>query len=204
MSTSPLTLDHIVISKIRGKRILDVGCGYGKWGFLTKKYFWNTQNGSLIEQPFVAGLDIHPANVKTVAEHRIYDQLLEGNATSLPFEDKSFDTVLGLEIIEHMKEEDGHQALKEFERVAEKCIILSTPNKKCFRDGVHDMNGYNPYEAHVSAWKIKTFEALGYRCYGIGMKLWPSWLWGRTEFTYFSYRIPFISDMLLCVKLLSR
>ena len=65
-----------------------------------------------------------------------------------------------------------------------------------------DGNGYNPYEAHVSAWKIKTFKAFGYRCYGGGLKFWSSWFWGLAEFTYFSYRIPFISGMLVCVKLL--
>ena len=140
MSTSPLTLDSIVIPKIRGNRILDVGCGYGKWSFLTKKYFWNTQNGNLVERPFVAGLDLHSPNIE----------------------------------------------------------------KECFREGIEDMNGHNPHEAHVSAWKIKTFKAFGYCCYGVGLKLWPSWFWGVPEFTYFSYRIPFISDMLVCVKLLNQ
>ncbi len=200
MSTSPLTIDHLVISKICGKRILDVGCGYGKWGFLANKHFWNTKNGNAKEKPFVTGLDIYAPNLRSLAQYRIYDELVQGNAASLPIQDKSFDTVLAIEIIEHLKQDEGYRLLKELERVATKCIIISTPNKKCFRKGIEDANGFNAHETHVSAWKIKTFKALGYRCYGVGVKLWPARFWGLTEFTYFSYRLPYISETLVCIK----
>ena len=101
MATSPLALDHIVIPKIRGKKILDVGCGYGKWGFLMKKYFWSTQNGSLREEPFVVGIDYHKPTMQRLTHHHVYDQLVQGNAAYLPFRDKSFDTILAALVREH-------------------------------------------------------------------------------------------------------
>lgn len=202
MSTSPLALDHVVVPRICGNKILDVGCGYGKWGFLAKKYFWAACQGSSCEEPFIAGLDCHQPNLDGLRAHRLYDELIRADAAYLPFRNKSFDTVLAIEVMEHLREEAGYQALQEFERVAKQCIILSTPNKKCFRDGLTDVHGYNPYEAHRSRWKIKTFKSLGYRFYGLGSKLWPRWFWSATELTYFSYRIPMVSDTLVCIKCL--
>ncbi len=202
MATSPLALDHIVIPKVRGNKILDVGCGYGKWGFLSKKYFWTSRNGNAREQPFVVGIDVHLPNITCLTTHRIYDHLICGDAAHLPFEDRSFDTVLALEVIEHLEEAKGYQALRELERIATKCIILSTPNKKCLRDGSDDFLGHNSHEAHLSWWKMRTFNSLGYRCYGIGVKWEPRKFWSIAEFTFLSYRFPLISETLLCVKTL--
>lgn len=197
-------MDHVAIPKIRGNTVLDVGCGFGKWGFLAKQYFWCTQNGSMVQEPLVAGIDLHYANVQRLNQQQIYDIVIHGSATHLPFQDKSFDTVLAFELLEHLTEADGYQALREFERVARQCILLSTPNKKCLRDGLECVTGFNPHEAHLSWWQIKDFQALGYRCYGLGMKLPPAWLWNAVEFSYLSYRLPVISDTLFCVKLLTQ
>lgn len=203
MGTSPLTLDHVIIPKIRGKAILDVGCGFGKWGFLAKKYFWSTRDGNTMTEPFVVGIDRYFSLLPELNRHHIYDFLLQADATGLPFEDKSFDTVLAIELIEHLTKADGYQALKEFERLAKRCIILSTPNRKCLRDGIETLNGFNQYEAHLSWWQLRDLQSLGYKCYGLGLKLPPSRFWNMTEFSYFSYRIPLLAETLMCVKVLS-
>lgn len=203
MGTSPLTLDHVIIPKIRGTAILDVGCGCGKWGFLVKKYFWSSQNGSTMSEPFVVGVDRYFPLLPELNRHRIYDLLIHADATALPFQDKSFDTVLAIELIEHLTKANGLQAFKEFERIARRCIILSTPNRKCLRDGIETLNGFNKYEAHLSWWQIRDLQSLGYRCFGLGVKLPPRRLWNMTEFSYFSYRVPMIAETLMCVKVLS-
>ncbi len=200
MSTSPLSLDHVVIPRIVGDSVLDVGCGYGKWGFLAKKYFWNTENGDIMREPFVAGVDLYSPNLARLNKHSIYNLLTQSNAMRLPFKDNSFDTIIAMEIIEHMPEEDGFKLLSELERVARKRVMLSTPNKLDLRGGVEDESGFNPHEAHLSWWKIKTFKKLGYRCFGLGSKLWPSRLWNIVELSYVSFRLPWISDILFCVK----
>ena len=48
-----------------------------------------------------------------------------GDAKKLPFKDNSFDTIIALDILEHI--EDDMAAIKEWERVAKKRIILSVP-----------------------------------------------------------------------------
>ncbi|RZD16866.1 MAG: class I SAM-dependent methyltransferase [Candidatus Acididesulfobacter guangdongensis] len=53
-----------------------------------------------------------------------------GDATSIPFENESFDCVLGISIIEHLNEKDGLVFIKEIYRVLKKGggVFLVTPN----------------------------------------------------------------------------
>lgn len=158
-------------------------------------------DGNAVTTPRVAGVDLHYENLSRLGRYNIYDLLIHGNAARLPFKDKSFDTILAFEVMEHMTREDGYVALDEFERLAKKCILISTPNKACLRDGLYESDGFNPHEAHLSWWKIKDFKKKGYRCYGLGTKL-PGRLGGVTEFSFLSYRIPFVASHLLCIKTL--
>jgi len=135
MSTSPLEFDHIVIPNIIGKSILDVGCGYGKWGFLVKAYFWLTKSGDFITQPYVVGIDLFYPHLPRLKLHKIYDGLVMASASYLPFRNKSFETVLAIEIIEHLSKDQGKCMISELERVASRCVILSMPNFKNMRGG---------------------------------------------------------------------
>ena len=44
MGGSPANLDPVVIPLVEGPRILDVGCGFGKWGHLCLTNYWETHN----------------------------------------------------------------------------------------------------------------------------------------------------------------
>jgi len=198
MSTSPLELDPIVIDKVCGDLILDVGCGYGKWGFLVKKYFWSTQDGEATREPVVIGVDLFSSSLKRLRNHQIYDALINADATALPFKDKTFDTVFGMELIEHLPKQEGIGLLHELERVARRCVLISTPNYPDFRGGLEGVDGFNLHENHLSYWKPGELRALGYRCYGVGMKLGPPPV--RVLLKSLSYRIPWMATHLLGVK----
>lgn len=169
MSTSPLELDPIIIGKVVGSKILDIGTGYGKWGFLVKKFFWEI-SGNDEAIPMVGGIDIFLPHLLSLKKTSIYDFLINCNAARIPLKNNSFDTIIAVEILEHLNKNDGLTFIEETKRVAKKRVIISTPNFKCPRDGMKGYDGYNVYESHLSQWKVSELKSLGFRCYGIGIK----------------------------------
>ena len=84
------------------------------------------------------------------------------NKTPLPFKDKSYDTVLLLDTIEHFKKEKGVEVLKEAKRICKKSVIVLTP--LWWTDNLDNMNDENssyfgnPFEAHQSLWSVEDFQ----------------------------------------------
>lgn len=76
----------------------------------------------------VIGVDISELFLKEGAkEYNILrEKLICADALNLPFEDKSFDFVCSIDFIEHIS--DVSNALKEIARVANKYVIIFSPN----------------------------------------------------------------------------
>ena len=88
-------------------RILDVGCGKG---FLLYDFLKLLPNAEL------SGIDISEYAIDN-AKPEIAENLLVGNATSLPWPDSHFDLVISINTFHNLHNFDLEQALKEFERV---------------------------------------------------------------------------------------
>ena len=93
-----------------GDKILDIGCGKG---FLLFDF---TKVVPGIE---VYGLDISDYAIANSKEE-VKDRLQVGNATSLPWADKSFDFVFSLNTFHNLHNYDLEKALLEMERVSKK------------------------------------------------------------------------------------
>lgn len=110
---------------IKDKKVLDLGCGTG----------YGSSEIIKIGAANVVGIDISEKAIdfaqKNFRHKRISFQVAD--ATSLPFKNKSFDTILSFEVIEHIK--NYQLFLDEAFRVLKKggYFIFSTPNAKQFR-----------------------------------------------------------------------
>ena len=139
------------------KNILDVGCGNNSpIGLLDKKY--NT-----------IGIDGYKPSVEESKKSKIHNAYILGDIRKLNslVKKKSFDAVIALDVIEHLKKKDGYRLLASMERASRKRVILVTPN-----GFVPQYNKDNRLQAHLSGWNIEDFAKAGYIAEGIyGTKL---------------------------------
>ncbi len=93
MGSSPAFLDLVVIPLIQGPRILDVGCGLGKWGYLCMTNDWETFAYQPDEIPIVVGIEGFFPNVQMAIQNGCYRTVIHVLLPLLPFPDQSFDRV---------------------------------------------------------------------------------------------------------------
>lgn len=233
MSSSPVVLDHLILPLIEGTTVLDLGCGLGKWGALLYACWFETASHAAtgaFQPARVDGLDRFLPNLKRLQGRDEYRLLTRGDAFAIPCRAGAFDTVLGVELLEHLTEAEGLLLLRDAERVARRMVIISTPHYPEKRDG-----GDNPYEWHRSIWTIERLRGLGYEVYGAGFEVphpaadfpgvlpYPLWArcwwrlyrfcrdkqwgdlnaWAARRFGWFSYRRPQWSAYLIAVKRLA-
>jgi SAM-dependent methyltransferase len=151
---------------IRGRRILDIGCGNGGISALFS------------QENEVTGVDIED---KRRPEHRDFDFRLIDDE-HLPFDDGAFDIVLSHHVIEHVADQGLH--LDEIRRVLRRSGIcyLATPNRSSpFMEGHVGNDSVLRYE-HMAP----LFEAHGLRVreYGYEVMTQPERFlsekrWGR-------------------------
>jgi SAM-dependent methyltransferase len=101
-----------------GGTVLDAACGKGRWAE------WAVKHGK-----GYCGVDIDESPVARCQAQFPNFRFLVGDCRSLPFEARSFDTVLLVEVLEHLRAPgDAPLALREACRVARGCVALTTPD----------------------------------------------------------------------------
>ncbi|HYJ86791.1 MAG TPA: class I SAM-dependent methyltransferase [Pyrinomonadaceae bacterium] len=194
----PTIFDIVMSLEPRPTRVLDVGIGYGKFGFLAREYltFWNSPES--VRRVQVDGVEAFAGYVGTLQE-QIYDHVFLGDARDvLPTLDTdAYDLVLMIDVLEHFEKGAGRKVVQECCRVG-KAVVISTPRQFWHQD---DSWG-NPFETHLSLWSkrdlleagavrvagkenwIATFARAPYRerftrryeLWSIGNRYCPSWL----------------------------
>ena len=101
-------LDDFAPAHLRGKRVLDVGCGPGFWA----------RHLARLGADYV-GIDISPRSAalarRSLELHGLRGRIEVGNAERLPFDDESFDAVISEGVIHHTP--DTMACISEIHRV---------------------------------------------------------------------------------------
>ncbi len=99
----------------KGQKVLDIACGDGLLlGALSKK------------GANVSGVDLSEEGVKKCKEKGLDAAVVDFAPEPLPFQDGTFDTVIMLDVLEHLYAPE--ELLQEATRVSKKYIIISVPN----------------------------------------------------------------------------
>jgi len=115
--------EFVDLSDVEGKRVLDIGCGYGFFEL------WASRNG--VEH--ITGIDMTEADLSTAKRHveRPEVTFKQGSAIQIPLEDTSCNTVVSWEVIEHIPQKTEPLMFHEVKRVLKPggVFYLSTPNR---------------------------------------------------------------------------
>lgn len=181
---------------LKNKIIVDAGCGKGINGFLMRATR-DVANSKLI------GFDISREYLKIAKHHNIYDKYVVGSLDKLPFLSKSIDLLMAIEVIAHLKKENG----KKFLSLVDKCVkgrsIVVTPNS-----AIHHQPEFISSDSHHSSWTTDDFQSFGYKVYGFGLRIpapkhrlyVPIYFACQYIFTPFTYFIPQLAGFLIAIK----
>lgn len=185
------------ISDLRGKTIVDCGCGKGIWGYLIR----STRS---LDNSHLVGIDIDKEYLKFCSKHKVYDRLIRADIKKLPLKDGSVDILICSEVIEHLSKKDGIKFLREIDRVGSRGgrAIITTPNMKL------DTFITLGKDSHSSRWNVSDFKKMGYKVYGMGIRVSPSFAKWYSPLILaigyvlspLSYKIPQIAGFLIAVK----
>ena len=138
--------------------ILDIGCGFGKYGVLSREYL-ELWDGSKDYCNFTKRIDAVEAfsSYITPLHKFIYNNIYEKNIIEVIGKlDYSYDVVLLIDVLEHFDKGQGMKLLKTLVS-QNKGIIISTPKKFANQSNCFG----NEYERHRSYWNKKELASFG-------------------------------------------
>lgn len=102
-----------------GKQLLEVGCGAG--------YSTQYLRRSLARDQQLRATDIGSSLLDAARTRNPETDFFQSSVYALPLEDKSVDSVVMLEVLEHL--ENPRAALAELSRIARQRVVISTPRE---------------------------------------------------------------------------
>lgn len=147
-----------LIVRLNPHKMLDIGPGFGKYGFLCREYLelWDGRN---VYGNWLRRIDCIEAFDKylTPVHHNIYSSVYTGNALDiLPGIQEHYDLVLMVDVFEHFSFEDGRRLMRSCLEKADH-VLIATPKSVNTQEEVFD----NEFEQHRFEWKRSHFKEYG-------------------------------------------
>ena len=135
--------------------LLDIGCGqHSPIHKFSKKL------------KYTVGVDIFEPAIEESKKLKIHSEyrVMDCRKIKEEFQEKSFDCVCALDLIEHLPKKDGLKLINSMERIAKRKVIISCPNGFLPQGVYWD----NPFQVHISGWEVDEMQNIGYRVQGYG------------------------------------
>jgi hypothetical protein len=165
-STSALYASSIVsdLDPLDPHSILDVGCGFGLWGFLCR-FCLDVHKGRHFKDSWTTRIEAVEVHEPYIMPHQkfLYDRIHIGLVEDLIDSLGEFDLYIFGDVLEHLPKEAGQRVFRTAYNMARKGVVVNIPlGDQWLRDGRDE----NPYEAHVSTWDIVDFLEFWPKLYG--------------------------------------
>ncbi len=156
---------HWILKRAIGsgnRTVLDLGCGEGDL----------MEGISSGENWRITGVELYQEAWEESIRKGIYKKVVRSSITDLPGTvlGNKFDIVFLSQVIEHLKKKDGETALKIWEGLAKKRIIISTPVGFIKFSPIEAIEVDNPLQKHLSGWSPSEFTKRGYVVRGQGVR----------------------------------
>ncbi len=149
-----------VLRQLRPTSVLDVGIGFGKYGFVVREYLdvWDLADyrdyGSDQWRTRLEGIEATPEYITPLQEY-LYDTIHRGEAQTIIDGLRRFDVIIMGDVLEHFEKDEGRRLVRKLYEHADSCVLLMFP-PDCERN---ESVLHNPYESHRSAWNRRDFSS---------------------------------------------
>ena len=164
-SSFPNQIPSIIflLQKLKPSTVLDIGKGFGKYGFLIHEYVGIDNQKrinsklSLAEQSNIK-IDAIEVDEDLILPHlnQIYSNIFFGDVFEVYENLSQYELILMIDVIEHLDKKKALAMLNHFLAKGSK-IIIATP-LSYFQQELYE----SEYEHHISHWVVNDFKKLGY------------------------------------------
>ena len=130
--------------------ILDIGVGFGKYGVLLRERY-DVRFKRCVREDWkikIDGIEVYE-NYITPYHRYIYNEIIVGDILNLVDKLENYDIILMLEILEHLKKEDGAKILQLIKNKSIKLLLTSFPRTFSGKEGY---DWPNIHERHLCLW----------------------------------------------------
>ena len=137
------------------KSVLDVGVGFGRWGFLCREML-DVFPGRVVKGEWktrIEGIEVYEPYLQDHQRY-IYDKIHIGNAKDVLKTLGHYDVIIIGDMLEHLAKDDAWNLFHDAMERADIGLMLNLPiGKEWLRDAGSD----NKYEDHLSWWTLEEF-----------------------------------------------
>ena len=156
VSTS-VHLSHCMerISSSRPESVLDVGCGFGLWGFLCREYLdvWNGRVSRSQWQVRIDGIEVFEPYIQP-HQRALYSTIFVEDVREAIKHIGQYDLIIAGDVIEHLDKPAGEAVVKALYEKARKALLINIPLGGGWD---HPEAHGNPAELHRSQWDPDDF-----------------------------------------------
>ncbi len=149
------------IQKIKPTSILDIGVGFGKWGFLLREYLelWGGKDSILSKSKNfswalkIDGIEVYKEYIKDL-QRLIYNKIFIGNVLQVIDQIDNYDLLIMADVLEHFEKKEGTILLEKMFTRSNKAILITTPIVFWPQEALYN----NSNECHKSIWANTDFK----------------------------------------------